>query len=139
MVVCALFNELQGVVGRMNISITDEMVSQFLSGVITIFALIAVGATLSVFFKAMSEKFAFTRLALILALSPLSLVRFLDPAYSSTLYLFSMILALLGITIDGINSLLLPKERIKATPKAEAEAKPEAEADPSVIVWEKAE
>jgi hypothetical protein len=115
------------------------MVSQFLSGVLPIFALIAVGATLSVLFKAMNERFAFTRLALIIALSPLSLINFLDPGYIPTLYLFSMIMALLGITIDGINFLLLPKERIKAAPVVEQEEASEVDPDSGVIVWEKAE
>ena len=123
----------------MNISLTDQMVSQFLSGVITIFALIAVGATLSVLFKAMNEKFTFTRLALIMALSPLSLVSFLDAGYVSSLYLFSMIVALLGITIDGINFLLLPKEVIKTESKVEKEEVSKIEPDSSLIVWEKAE
>ena len=127
----------------MNISLTDQMVSQFLSGVIAIFALIAVGATLSALFKAMDEKFTFTRLALIMALSPLSLVSFLDAGYVSTLYLFSMIVALLGITIDGINFLLLPKERIQAVSMVEKEKEKEEaseiEPDSSVIIWEKAE
>jgi hypothetical protein len=123
----------------MNISLTDQMVSQFLSGVIAIFALIAVGATLSALFKAMDEKFTFTRLALIMALSPLSLVNFLDAGYVSTLYLFSMIVALLGITIDGINFLLLPKERIKTESTVEKEEASEIEPDSSVIIWEKAE
>ena len=123
----------------MNISLTDQMVSQFLSGVITIFALIAVGATLSALFKAMDEKFTFTRLALIMALSPLSLVSFLDAGYVSSLYLFSMIVALLGITIDGINFLLLPKEVIKTESKVEKEEASKVEPDSSLIVWEKAE
>ena len=123
----------------MNISLTDQMVSQFLSGVIAIFALIAVGATLSALFKAMDEKFTFTRLALIMALSPLSLVSFLDAGYVSSLYLFSMIVALLGITIDGINFLLLPKEVIKTESKVEKEEASKVEPDSSLIVWEKAE
>ena len=127
----------------MNISLTDQMASQFLSGVIAIFALIAVGATLSVLFKAMDEKFTFTRLALVIALSPLSLVSFLDAGYVSTLYLFSMIVAVLGITIDGINFLLLPKEPIKTVSMVEKEKEKEEaseiEPDSSVIIWEKAE
>lgn len=115
------------------------MVSQFLSGVITIFAVIAVGGTLSVLFKAMQKKFAFTRLALVIGLSPLALVNFMDRGSSSNLYLFSMIAVLLGITIDGINFLLLPKERPEAKPKAETEEATDADPNSGVIVWEKAE
>ena len=124
----------------MNINITDHLIGQFLSGVLTIFVLVGVGGVLSVFFSAMSKRFAFTRLALILALTPLCLVQFLDRSSTATLYLFSMIAVLLGITIDGINYLLIPKEQPRAIPKAKKENTAEEEAvNPDVIVWEKAE
>jgi hypothetical protein len=122
----------------MNISITDQMLSQFLSGVLTVVVLIAVGGMLSILLKPMNQKFMFTRLALILGLTPLALVNFIDPGNSSTLYLFPMILALLGITVDGINFLLMPKERIKTEPVVEKADVEEDQPDPGVIVWEKA-
>jgi hypothetical protein len=122
----------------MNINITDQMLSQFLSGVLTIIVLIAVGGMLSILLKGIKEKFAFTRLSLILALTPLSLISFIDQASSSTLYLFSMIAILLGITVDGINFLLMPKERAKVEIIPEEEKIEEVEPEPGVIVWEKA-
>jgi hypothetical protein len=121
----------------MEFYITDEMVSQFLSGLVPILILIAVGAVLSTLFKAMNKKFAFTRMALILALTPLSLVNFIEPSSASSLYLFAMIVALFGITIDGINHLLMPKE--KADVEEVAEQEETSQPEPEVIVWEKAE
>ena len=123
----------------MNISITDEIISQFLSGVLTICAMIMVGGTLALLLRGMNRNFNFTRLSLVLGLAPLSLVSFMDPKTSSTLFLFSMIVVLLGITVDGINFLLLPKERVKSVEKVKEPVQVEAEPDPGVIIWEKAE
>ena len=131
---------------KMNINITDRMISLFLSGIISVLVLIVVGAILSVVFKKIDKKFVFTRMALIVALSPLTLVHFLGESSASTLYLFAMVAVLLGIAIDGINHLLLPKELPREVTKAESEVATEAEeneaateTEPSVIVWEKAE
>lgn len=123
----------------MQINVTDQMISQFLSGVFIIFALIFVGSVLSILFKAMSRKFAFTRLALVLALTPLCMVGFLDRSSTATLYLFSMISILLGITIDGINHLLMPKEQPQRAAEPEVAQSSVTEESPDVIVWEKAE
>ena len=123
---------------EMNISITDQMLSQFLSGLLTIVVLIVVGGMLSILLKPMNQKFIFTRLALILGLTPLTLINFIDRSSISTLYLFSMLIVLFGITVDGINFLLLPKVRTKTEPKVEEKDTQEAEPDPGVIVWEKA-
>ena len=123
----------------MSFNITDQIISQFFSGLFIILVLVAVGGSLSVVFKTMSKKFAFTRLTLMLALTPLCLVAFLDRNSVATLYLFSMISVLLGITIDGINYLLLPKELPKTAQKNKREDAAETESNPEVIVWEKAE
>ena len=124
---------------EMNVNITDHMVSQFLSGLVPIMVLIVVGAVLSILLKVMNKKFAFTRLALILALSPMSLIKFFDQGTSSALYLFAMIVTLLGITIDGINYLLMPKEQSKEELKEVAVEEPTKGQEADVIVWEKAE
>ncbi len=123
----------------MSFNITDQIISQFLSGLFIIFVLVAVGGLLSVVFKTMGKKFAFTRLTLMLALTPLCLMAFLDRSSTATLYLFSMISVLLGITIDGINYLLLPKELPKTAQKPEKSDAEKTDANPEVIVWEKAE
>jgi len=118
------------------------MISQFLSGVIPVLVLIVVGAILSAIFKKMDKRFVFTRMALIVALSPLTLVHFLGQSSTSTLYLFAMVAVLLGITIDGINHLLLPRELSKAESEDAGEAEENeaaTEPRPGVIVWEKAE
>jgi hypothetical protein len=92
----------------MQINLTNQMISQFFGGVFIIFALILVGSALAILLKIMSRKFSFMRLAMVLALTSLCMVSFLDRSSTSTLYLFSMITILLGITIDGINYLLMP-------------------------------
>ncbi len=125
----------------MNINLTDQIVSQFLSGILVVIILLAIGGALATILRGMVKKFPFTRVALVLSLAPLSLVKFLDYGDGSTLYLFAMISTLLGITIDGINHLLMPKERLQAA-RDPAEQKEEAadhESNPDVIVWEKAE
>jgi len=127
---------------KMSINITDRVVSEFLSGIVAVLALIAVGSVLSYILRGMAKKFPFTRMALILALSPLTLVKFLGQSTVSTLYLFAMIAALLGITIDGINHLLLPKELPEAEPEEATKAEENetaTEPGPGVIIWEKAE
>ena len=101
--------------------------------------MIMVGGTLALLLRGMNRNFNFTRLSLVLGLAPLSLVSFMDPKTSSTLFLFSMIVVLLGITVDGINFLLLPKERVKSVEKVKEPVQVEAEPDPGVIIWEKAE
>ena len=125
----------------MNINITDQIVSDLLSGVMTVLVLILVGSALSVALRKMARNFPFTRMALVLALAPMCLVRFLDYGENSTLYLFAMIATLLGITIDGINHLLTPKEASRAVPAEAVEeaVKEETPSKPGVIVWEKAE
>ncbi len=124
----------------MQFSISDNMVSEFISGLFAVFALIGVGAAIMLLLMGLARKFPFTRMALVLALTPFSLFRFLENSSVSTLYLYAMIVVLLGITIDGISYVLTPREAIRkedAEP-AQAEEK-EAKPDPNMIVWEKAE
>ncbi len=123
----------------MKINITDQIISEFTSGVVAVLAVIAVGAALSFILRGIARKFPFTRMALVLALAPLSLINFLDRGESTALLLYAMITTLLGITIDGINHLLLPKERPQTTHDAVKQEEEIAESNPSVIVWEKAE
>jgi hypothetical protein len=123
----------------MYFSISDQMVSQFFSGLLGVLALVAVGSALALALGGMTKRFPFSRLSLILALSPLSFSRFLEYNGTTTLHLYAMIVILLGITIDGISYLLEPRVRSGAE-----QAQPEAvekteERSPGVIVWEKAE
>lgn len=123
----------------MKINLTDQIISQFLSGVFIIITLVLVGGILAFLLQGMNRRLPFTRTALVLALTPLSMIGFLDRSSTATLYLFSMISTLLGITIDGINYLLLPKEPVRRTEKPEKSKEEESESNPDVIVWEKAE
>jgi hypothetical protein len=124
----------------MQFAISDDVISQFLSGTFTILALIAVGGILSIILASMGRRFPFSRLAVILALSPFSLIGFLDRSEYSTLYFYAMIVILLGITIDGIAHLLEPKTvTAEETHEKTKEVEVSAAAEPGVIVWEKAE
>jgi hypothetical protein len=124
----------------MQFSISDNMISEFASGLFAVFALIGVGAMVMLLLTGLGKKFPFTRLALVLALTPFSLFRFLENGSVSTLYLYAVIVVLLGITIDGINYLLVPKEAVLKTDPSKAESEePEEKPDPGMIVWEKAE
>lgn len=131
----------------MQFSISDSMVSQFISGLFAVFALLGVGAAIMLLLGGMAKKFPFCRLALVLALTPFSLIRFLERGANSTLFLYAMIVVLLGITIDGINHVLTPKTvqkksakpKITIKPKSEPEIEEDEEPDSGMIVWEKAE
>lgn len=123
----------------MYFSISDQMVSEFFSGLLGVLALVAVGSALALALGGMTKRFPFSRLSLILALSPLSFSRFLGYGGNTTLHLYAMIVILLGITIDGISYLLEPRERSSAQQAKAEEAEKVEEPSPGVIVWEKAE
>ncbi|MDF7800772.1 hypothetical protein P4C99_14955 [Pontiellaceae bacterium B1224] len=126
----------------MHLSISDSMVSEFISGLFVVFALIGVGAAIMLLLIGLAKKFPFCRISLVLALTPFSLIRFLERDANSTLFLFAMIVVLLGITIDGINYVLTPRSVPKAPADTADESKEEAvkdKSDSGMIVWEKAE
>lgn len=123
----------------MYFSVSDQMVSEFFSGLLGVLALVAVGSALALALGGMARRFPFSRLSLILALSPLSFSRFLEYAGTTTLHLYAMIVILLGITIDGISYLLEPRVRSSAAEKAESkEVEKAEEPSPGMIVWERA-
>ncbi|MEN7973078.1 MAG: hypothetical protein ABFR47_04505 [Verrucomicrobiota bacterium] len=122
----------------MHFNITDQVISDFLSGIIAVLALIAVGGALSVLLRGLAKKFPFIRLALILALSPLSLIKFLAHNESYALHLYAMVVIVLGVAIDGISHLLLPREQPQSTDCPEKQEEETTE-DSSTLVWEKAE
>lgn len=126
----------------MQFSISDSMVSEFISGLFAVFALIGVGAAIMLLLSGMAKRFPFSRLALALALTPFSLIRFLEREANSTLLFYAMIVVLLGITIDGINHVLTPKVALPLKETKDDKAVPEPvkeEPNPGMIVWEKAE
>ena len=123
----------------MYFSISDQMVSDFFSGLLGVLALVAVGSALALVLGGMTRRFPFSRLSLILALSPLSFSRFIGYGGNTTLHLYAMIVILLGITIDGISYLLEPRERSVAQQAKSEKAEKVEEPSSGVIVWEKAE
>lgn len=129
----------------MHFSISDEMVSQFMSGLVAVLALVAVGCTLALILGRMTRRFPFSRLALVFALSPLAFVRVLEYEGNATLHLYAMIVILLGITIDGLAYLLVPRKRpaekaAKEVPEEEsAPIKAPKKGTPRIFLWKKAE
>jgi hypothetical protein len=125
----------------MRFNITDQIISDFASGLIPVVAVIAVGALISFLLQGIAGKLPFIRIALIVALAPLSLVNFLGTEERTALIYYAVVTSLFGIMIDGINHLLQPRERtvVKAEPRIVEEERPEIESRPGVIVWEKAE
>ena len=95
----------------MQLTISDQMIKEFLSGLLVVVILICVGALLSLILSKSTKLFPFTRLALILGITPFSLIHFIHQGHTSTLYLFSMTVLLLGITVDGIAHLLARRSK----------------------------
>jgi hypothetical protein len=122
----------------MQFTITEQVITTFLSGFGTVAVLVAVGAVLSLVLRGMAQKFPFTRMALVLTLAPYSFAKFLDRGGIDSLYLYAIIIILLGITIDGICHLQLREHR-QTAPKTKEKKDAGAEPSPDGIVWEKAE
>lgn len=123
----------------MYFSINDQMVSDFFSGLIVVVALFVVGWLFSILLIGMARRYPISRLALIMVLSPLSFILFIEGSSRFALYLYVMIVMIIGIAIDGITYLRQAPAQPKAASKENSsqEVAP-VEADPEVIIWEKA-
>lgn len=128
----------------MNINLSDQIVSQFISGLITVFALVGVGGLVATALYGIARRFPFIHMSLVLALSPLALVQFFDYGGDGIFFIYAMVVIVLGFTIDGTQYLLTPKVRPKAEAEMPREENREEEKEnpanprPGVIVWEKA-
>jgi len=128
----------------MYIKITDGIVSQYLSGVLVVFAVAVVGVSVYLVFKGLERRFPFSRLGLTVALTPLSLMNFVDLRDNMVYYVFAASSVVGALLVDGIQHLLTPKARPQApaaeTATAETAETPvePAESKPDMIVWEKA-
>jgi len=122
----------------MVINIPDPIIREFLGGVSAVLAVIAVGTFLWFILRGIARKFTFTRMALVLALAPLSLINFLGNSESSALLIYAGVTTLLGITIDGINHLLMPNEQLQPNQNPAKQADEIVESNLGVLVWEKA-
>ena len=122
----------------MIINIPDQIIREFLSGVTAVLTVIVVGGFLLFVLRGISRKFLFTRMGLVLALAPLSLINFLGNSGSYVLLIYAMATTLLGLAIDGINHLLMPKEQSQPTQNPVNQAEETVESNPDVIVWDKA-
>lgn len=120
----------------MDISINDQILSQFFNGVVAVVMLVAAGWILAFISRPVGEKFTFTRLALVLAIPPFCLINLLDRGSLSTLYLYAIVVVVLCIAIDGIHHLFPPREGRGTKPKPKKDA---GEPEPNAIVWEKVE
>jgi len=105
--------------------------------VILVLALIVVGCVIALILGGMTRRFPFSRLALVLALAPISFSHFFEELRLPTLYLYAMIVVLIGITIDGLSYLLKPRTRtIVRDGNVAVTEQEESQAD--VIEWKKA-
>ena len=126
----------------MELSISSDLISVFMLGLFAVFALMSVGSLLFLILRGLAKRFLFTRLAIALALAPISLAAFLELDGLTLLYLFSMIAVLLGLTIDGISYLLEPITQPRGRNQngsEKADSTQDSASDPNGIAWEKAE
>ena len=123
----------------MNIYIPDQIIKEVLSGVTAVLAVIAMGAFLLFILRGIARKFPFTRIGLVLALAPLSLINFLGNSESTVLLIYAMVTTLLGISIDGINHLLMPEGQSQPAQDPAKQKEETVEPNPDTMVWEKAE
>lgn len=133
----------------MQLMFSDETLSRFLSGLLIILILICVGTTLGWLLTKMGKKHPFSRLAIMLALPPLSFIEFISDNQRPAFYIFSMIVLVAGIAIDGLAYLLTPKKRNDTvepvTTPAYAEPEPVQAEEETIsrtetsgsLVWEK--
>ena len=120
----------------MHISIDDQIIGQLVAGIVSVFILVGVGVILTFASRAIGRKFAFTRLALVLALPPFCLINLLDRGSVSTLYLYGIIVVVLGMAVDAIHHLLPRKEPLETDHGTDTET---GEPNSDAVVWEKAE
>lgn len=122
----------------MTIDIPNQIIGGYLGGVIAILAVVGLGALLFYILKIFAEAFPFTRLGIVLALSPLSLFFLTDDRVRAALFIYAMITTLIGIIIDGTNH-MLPGRKPQAYPGQSKHDGETDESDPDGLVWEKAE
>ena len=123
----------------MTIDIPDRIISEILTGVIAVLAVVGAGTLLLYILQGIAGKYPFTRLGLVIGLAPLSLYNVLDDRVKAALLIYAMIAALMGFLIDAANHMLSTGKNTETDP---GEKKPEettAASDPGGIVWEKAE
>lgn len=127
-------------------NITNEMIASFLNGLVFVLLLVLVGSILALILAWMAKRFPFTRIALVITLSPLAFIRLLELADYEFIQKYAMLTTLAGFLIDGIHHLIrtyLPPQAEVA--EAEGQASSNQEEDSSAdspkdsIVWEKAE
>lgn len=130
-------------------NITNEMIASFLNGLVFVLLLVLVGSILALILAWMAKRFPFTRIALVITLSPLAFIRLLELADYEFIQKYAMLTTLAGFLIDGIHHLIrtyLPP-RAETSPAAEVEgqdssnqeAEQSADSPKDSIVWEKAE
>ena len=118
------------------ITITEEMITKFFSGLGIVLILLGVGSLIFAALKKMESHYRFSRFALALALAPMTMIKFLDFVLSRQLYVFAGITILAGLILDGVKAMAQLEIR-KAVPPARSPA--EAEEQKEVFAWEKAE
>ena len=131
----------------MRLLIGEEMINQFLSGLLIVLLLLSVGFIIATLLRFMAKRHPFSRLGIILATTPLSMLHFIEKGMHTPLLIYAMVMLLLGVTVDAIAYLLEPRStpdtsvesQSSGTETTSAAAEEEDSPKPNVLVWEKAE
>lgn len=116
--------------------VDNELINQFLTGTIAVFVMVLIGGSLAHMLRSISKRFTFTKSALVIGLPPFCFSLCLDRGGLSTIYLFAIVIILIGYVIDGIKHLLLAwrgEDDVSGTPPGE----PATESREKKVIWEK--
>jgi hypothetical protein len=116
--------------------VDNELINQFLTGTISVFVMVLIGGSLAHLLRSINKRFAFTKTALVLALPPLCFSLCVDRGGLSTIYLFAIVVILLGFSIDGIKHLLPTGCTEDESPPGESRPSG-SESGEKQVIWEK--
>jgi hypothetical protein len=120
--------------------IDNELISNFLTGTLAVFAMVAIGGALANLFSRTRRNHTFTRSALILILPPLCLSLCLPYMMLQVLFPLAAALVIIGFALDGAKQLIIAGKRAKPKPDPlPPEQEEDAESDGRTMRWEKAE
>ena len=117
----------------------SELISRFLLGTIAVFAMVAIGGAFANMFRSVNKRFCFTKTALILTLPPFCLSLVLDRSSLSTLYLYAMIVIVIGFSVDAARHLIAIWRHGESLPSPRNENTSASESSEKGMVWEKIE
>lgn len=124
--------------------VDNELINQFLTGTVSVFLMVLIGGTLAHLLRSIGKQFTFTKSALAIALPPFCFSLSLDRGSVSTIYLFAIVMILLGYSIDGVKYIMLAR-RTDGEPSPATSGQSDiaqnnaSEDDGKKVIWEKVE